>query len=114
MIRFLLPLLIWVFINIGAAACLIKLTKWRKNRVRLLFLVVNAALIFYMVQSIRAITHPNPKRLKQQALALLAESGGIDEVYKEADGIFKRFGVSEWYTFKDSDLKQFPAIAALG
>jgi len=114
MIRLLLLPVIWVFINIVAAAWLIRLTKWRKNRVTLLFLAINAALILFIVQSFREMTHPNSKRLKQQALALLAKSGGIDEVCKESDQIFKKFGVTEWYSFKDSDLKQFPAIAALG
>src|SRR5882724_1730941 len=98
MIRLLLLPVIWVFINIVAAAWLIRLTKWRKNRVTLLFLAINAALILFIVQSFREMTHPNSKRLKQQALALLAKSGGIDEVCKESDQIFKKFGVTEWYS----------------
>jgi len=40
--------------------------------------------------------------------------GGVEKVSKEARAIFDRFGTNEFRFIYDQDLREFPAIAALG
>jgi hypothetical protein len=49
-----------------------------------------------------------------EARKLLAGVGGSSNVCNEADQVFKRFGVAKETFFDSSDLKAYPAIAALG
>jgi hypothetical protein len=49
-----------------------------------------------------------------QANKLIASVGGPSIVCGEAAQMFKRFGVSKEQFFESSELKGFPAIAALG
>jgi len=70
--------------------------------------------IFTFCRVSRRIPHLNSKtRLKQQAAGTARNSGGIDEVYKESYGYSNGLACPMVH-FQDSDLKQFPSIAALG
>src|SRR2546428_6137387 len=49
-----------------------------------------------------------------EAQNMLKKAGGEDKVKKEAKQVFARFGTEKTRFIVDSELKEFPAIAALG
>jgi hypothetical protein len=54
------------------------------------------------------------QNLGDEAKVLIDKAGGSDAVCREAHQIFSRFGGDELWLFNPSDLKDFPAISALG
>jgi hypothetical protein len=89
-----------------------------KNSVALFLsmaILVVAIIVFFVIPRL-LFPRPNldPVSAGREATALIAKVGGADEVCKEADQLFRRFAVTNVYLFQDSDLKDFPAIAALG
>lgn len=51
---------------------------------------------------------------KQAAQLLLERAGGTAEVCREANQMFKRFGVDKITFLGSDDLKSYPAVSALG
>jgi hypothetical protein len=59
---------------------------------------------------VNIIFFPSDRNVKE----LLAKAGGADEVCKEADQIFQKYGVTNQTFFFDDMLKDYPAVNALG
>jgi hypothetical protein len=52
--------------------------------------------------------------VRLQAIDLIEKAGGSAKICDESDKMFKRFGVSKVRFLKPSELKEYPAISALG
>jgi hypothetical protein len=80
-----------------------------------LFFSIFVTALFFVVRHVFVI-RPNldVESAAKQAVVLLNKAGGINEVCREASIIFGRFGISELQFFSDTDLRDFPAMVALG
>ncbi len=72
-------------------------------------LVVASMILRYMFGPVVV----KPETARAEAIQLIARVGGIAKVCEEASQIFKRFGVSKWYSLNSRETKDYPAIAAL-
>ena len=76
-----------------------------------IFATVAAAVVIF-IYTTRPVTDVESAGV--QAKKLIASVGGPAKVYDEAGQMFKHFGVSEVKFFNPVELKDYPAIAALG
>jgi hypothetical protein len=77
-------------------------------------LIIFAALaagVLVLIYTTKPVTDLKSAGVK--ANQLMASAGGTGKVCKEASEIFRRFGVSKQRFFSFSELKDYPAIAAL-
>ena len=56
----------------------------------------------------------HPKMTAGKVLKRIDKAGGLNELNQEARIIFDRFGTNEWRFLYEDDLKNCPAISALG
>jgi hypothetical protein len=86
----------------------------RRKVVFLVFLVFAtiAAGLVMLIYTTRPVTNLEPAGV--QAKHLITSAGGPAKVCDEANQMFKRFGVTEVKFFDPADLKDFPALTALG
>jgi len=109
-----LRLLFFTGCIVTASVAVASMIKNGRVKVALVVLLVGMAGVFSAAIIVRNRNDTEPASLARKVRTLLTEVGGTKEVYKEADQIFERFGVDRLYWFNPSDLKQFPALSALG
>ena len=78
----------------------------------LLIASVLIAVVVILIYSIRS--GPSRNVMNRWAEDLVSKSGGPTEVCGQANQLFNRFGTSKVTVLKPSDVKDYPAIAALG
>jgi len=85
-----------------------------KKRSKIIYLTL--ATLFIVIVVVMYTTKPvlNVESAGIQANQLIVSAGGSSKVCDEASQMFKRFGVSNVKFFNSSELKDYPAIAALG
>jgi hypothetical protein len=86
------------------------LTKFRAVKIISVFVCI--VIILVLANGLGFLWHP--KMTARTVLKRIDKVGGLNELNQEAKIIFDRYGTNEWKFLNESDLKDFPAISALG
>jgi hypothetical protein len=86
------------------------LTKFSVLKIISVFICI--VIVLVLADTLGFLWHP--KMNAEKMLKRVDNVGGLNELNQEAKIIFDRFGTNEWKCLDESDLKNFPAISALG
>lgn len=90
------------------------ISRSRRKRLPALLLIIGSIAIFFVVHKYITTLVRDIKPARDQANQLIAAVGGPTKVCDEASQIFFRFGISNFRFLTPSELRNYPAIAALG